>query len=324
MRAMGRRRTLNHSLPPKMHYRRGVYSYGRNDIPLARDFPSALVAYAKIHAGQVAGNTFADAATEYLKTELADKAPATQKEYRRQLALLVKVFGAMPLHQIEPGDVQDYMVARGRTVSATREKALLSSVFNFARGAHLTNAVNPCQGIKGRKSKRDRYVTDAELRAAMGVDDPMLRDFFELCYRTGQRPNDVLKMKRTQLQDGFLWVQQGKRKAKVRIVVRGPLEALLARLLKHPVASLYYIRDEKGQPPTLAALRKRWVKVRGKIGADWQIRDLRAKAASDLPDVQAARALLGHTQESTTDIYRRSRMGGVAQGVDREIAGKDE
>ena len=40
---------------------------------------------------------------------------------------------------------------------------------------------------------------------------------------------------------------------------------------------MFLIRDERGQPFTLPALRKRFKP----LGYDWQIRDLRAKAASD-------------------------------------------
>jgi hypothetical protein len=78
---------------------------------------------------------------------------------------------------------------------------------------------------------------------------------------------------------------------------------------------------QRGQPPTLAALQKRWHKARIPLGDDWPIRNLRAKAASDLSSAQQARGLLGHTLEST-DTYRRGRIGEFAQPVNRRIAGK--
>lgn len=58
----------------------------------------------------------------YLRDELKKKAVQTQREYQRQMAKLVDVFGRVPLDQISPGDVSDFMRARGVTLSATRER----------------------------------------------------------------------------------------------------------------------------------------------------------------------------------------------------------
>jgi hypothetical protein len=42
---------------------------------------------------------------------------------------------------------------------------------------------------------------------------------------------------------------------------------------------------------------------------DWQIRDLRAKAASDMATSKGAQALLGHSAATTTDRYIRGLVG---------------
>lgn len=162
---MGRRRQHDFDLPPHMHRRRGRYYYGRNQLALGADFPTALRRYAELHTGFAAPGTFAEAATAYQRDELPRKARKTQNEYERQLATLVRVFGAMRLDAIRPRDVSDYMALRP-AIAATREKALLSAVFNFGRARGFTSAPNPCAGIRGTKSRRDRYVTDAELADA--------------------------------------------------------------------------------------------------------------------------------------------------------------
>lgn len=314
--AMGRRRTLNHDLPPHMHRRAGRYYYGRNHIALGPDFAAALRRYAELHTGITPPGTFSEAAKDYARDELPGKAPKTQSEYERQLALLVRVFGAMRLDTIRPRDVADFMRARP-PIAGTREKALLSAVFSFARSSGLTDAPNPCAGIRGTKAHRDRYVTDAELSDAVARADPTLSAFLELCYFTGQRPGDVVRMRRQDLQDGALCVQQGKTGAKVRITIAGPLEAVLARLTAGTVGSLFLVRDERGQPLTLSALRKRF----DQLGCSWQIRDLRAKAASDSETSRAAQTLLGHAAATTTDGYIRHRVGERATPVMRRIAG---
>lgn len=342
---MGRRRQSNHDLPPHMHrkVRGGVprFYYGRQAIALGADFPAALRKYAELHTGFAAPGTFADAVARYKCEELPKKEAATRAGYEPQLVTLAQVFGDMPLNAIRPKDVGDFMDERakrtvdekgrvhGGPIVATREKALLSAVITFARRKGLMDGPNPCAGMKGTKSKRDRMVTHAELADACARAKPMLAAYLELCYLTGQRPADVLRMRRQDVQDGTLVVKQGKTGAKVRIELVGPLAALVARLCDvNPapaplqrdakVASLYLIRDDRGQRMTVAAMRKRFELLE----CDWQVRDLRAKAASDSATSRAAQTLLGHAAATTTDGYIRQRAGERATPIMRRITDK--
>ncbi len=322
---MGRRRTRNLHLPPLMTERRGRYYYGRNQVALGGDFPVALRKYAELHGSAIEAQTFAEIAAEYLLNGTKGLARKTSKEYERQSVMLIKVFGKCRLQDIRPVHVRQYLTARGDTIAATREKALLSTIYGYARNTGLYDGLNPCAGIRGRAAHRDVYVRDDELRAVLAVADQLVRDFLELAYLTGQRPSDVLRMRRIDMQDGALWVQQRKTGAKVRISIVGPLEALLARLTSYPVASVYLIRDERGQPLTLSAVRKRFWAARKAAGVTWQLRDLRPKAASDVESSKHAQALLGHAAASTTDGYIRRRAGQLVSPVLREtgpIAGK--
>ena len=322
---VGRRRQSNHHLPPLMTERRGRYYYGRNHLALGPDFAVALRRYAELHGASFDVATFSTVAAEYLAKGTANLASKTKAEYERQLSVLIRVFGACTLGGIRPVHVRRYLSERGNSVSATREKALLSAVYSFARNAGIYDGDNPCAGIRGVKAARNRYVSDAELSAVLSVADETTRDFLELAYLTGQRPSDVLGTRRSHIHDGSLWVTQAKTGAKVRIVIVGPLADVLAR--SYAVASVYLVRDERGQRLTLSAIRRRFWKARTKAGVDWQIRDLRAKAASDMVSVQKAQALLGHNAASTTDGYIRKRVGQVVEPVLREIgsiAGNDE
>lgn len=333
---MGRRRQHSHDLPPHMHrkMRGGVprYYYGRQGIALGTDFAAALRKYAELHAGRPVAGTFAEAVALYEREELPAKAPKTQAEYQRQLGVLV---GAFPfrLDAIKPSTVAEFMRERGKKVVdelgkthggkivATREKALLSAVFNFARARGLTDAPNPCSGIRGTKAKRDRYVGDDELRDAIAradaAGDVPLAQFLELCYLTGQRPGDVVRVRRSDAQGGVLHVRQGKTGAKVRIALVGPLAALYDRMTAGAgVASVFVVRNEAGQPLTLGGWRKRF----DKLGCDWQIRDLRAKAASDADTARDAQTLLGHAAATTTDGYIRQRAGARATPIMRKVS----
>ena len=83
-------------------------------------------------------------------------------------------------------------------------------------------------------------------------------------------------------------------------------------------APVFLIHDRRGRPFTLAALRKRF----DNLGFAWQIRDLRAKAASDSDSSLAAHTLRGHAAATTTDGYIRQRIGALATPVKRRIADK--
>jgi hypothetical protein len=316
---VGRHRIRDFDLPPGVFRRGDRYYYGKQGIALGGP-AEWFRKYAELRTGEPEQGTFADAAAVYSRDELKSKAAKTQSEYSRQLVTLVKVFGAQALDEITPGDVADFLKLRPR-IAGTREKALLSAVFNFARARHLTNARNPCAGIRGKKSKRTRYVEDAELTAAIAAarkaGDATLADYLALLYRAGQRPSDTLRIRAATV-GGRLIAQQTKTGAQVRIKVAGPLKALHKRLSKTAGSIGTLIQSRGGESVKLQALRRRF----RKLGFDWQLRDIRAKAASDLPDVQAARGLLGHAHESTTDAYRRSRMAGAADPVMRSISDK--
>src|SRR5690606_10660928 len=125
-----------------------------------------------------------------------------------------------------------------------------------------------------------------------------------------QRPGDLLKMSRQDIRDGTLLVVQEKTGAKVPIRVEGRLKRVLERALARPraIKSMYVIADKQGQRIKYNALNARFVKARKDAGVEyWQFRDIRAKTASDIPDLKKAQGLLGHAKETTTTIYRRSK-----------------
>jgi hypothetical protein len=84
-------------------------------------------------------------------------------------------------------------------------------------------------------------------------------------------------MRRQDVQDGALCVQQVKTGTNVQIELIGPLAAVVSGLAESNVSSVFLIHNKRGQPFTLAALRKRF----DKLVCDWQLRDLRAQTASD-------------------------------------------
>lgn len=330
---MGRHRTKDFDLPPHMRRKGGYYYFDhggkpRRYTPLGNSRPEALAAWARLYAAETgeelpqAAALFSHAALRYRREVLPTKARKTQIEQDKQLTRLVQVFGEMAVADITPQDVRDFLTARGATspVAANREKALLSHVINMAREWGLSSAANPCAGVRGhRESPRDRLVEDHEYAAVRAHADPTLRDALDLALYTGQRPADVLKLRRSDIRDGYLWVTQNKTKAKLRIVVEGELQRLIERITSRPVPSLYLVADDDGKPLLKDGLRYRFDKARELAGVSFQFRDMRAKAASEAETEAEAQALLGHTKRSTTDRYLRQRVGAVVRPLNKKI-----
>jgi integrase len=265
--------------------------------------------------------TFATAAKRYEKEIIPKKAPKTQVENHRELKALVGVFSAMPLDAIEPVHVRKYLDKRTAKFSANREKALLSHIFNWARQWGYTKAANPCAGVKGHKEDgRDRYVEDGEYLKVYEAADDILKDAMDLAYYTGQRVADVLGFKRSDLRDGALWVQQDKTGKKLRIEVTGELARVIERILGRPrrITSLWLLQTSAGRL-TYGALHWRFVEARQKAGVNYQLRDLRAKAATDMDELGRAQKLLGHQSRTMTEHYTRNRIGEKVAPLNRKI-----
>lgn len=136
-------------------------------------------------------------------------------------------------------------------------------------------------------------------------------DAMDLALLTGQRPADVLKLKRTDIRDGALWIVQNKTGVRLGIEITGELAATIARINARPrqAISVYLIQDENGQPLTQCALRSRFDKAGTLAKVEFQFREIRAKAATDTNDLAHSQSLLGNKNREMTEHYVKSRIG---------------
>lgn len=318
---MGRRRTRDLNLPPRMHRKGDTFYYVTSTTPrqwikLGKDLNQARIRWAELEGetANPADKTFAIVARRYEREIIPTKAIRTQRDNLAELAKLMAVFGAVAIDSIRPQDVRTYLDLRGKQAKtrANREKALLSHVFNKAREWGYTAAPNPCTGVKGHKETgRDRYVEDEEFEAVRAKGHYTLQDAMDLALLTGQRPADVLKLTRADIRDGSLHVKQNKTGKKLAIEITGELANVIERITSRPakVKGAWLIQDEGGQPLTYWMLRNRFDEARKAAGATFQFRDIRAKAATDTGDLGHAQKLLGHTNRDMTEHYTRTRKG---------------
>lgn len=314
----------------------GYYYNGRDEtgrrveIPLGTDLTEAKRRWADLECRPAPAETglMSVVFDRYARDVIPTKAPRTQRDNDACLKWLRRVFDGAPIDAVTPQHIAQYRDTRGKTapVRANREIALLSHVWNMAREWGYTAKENPVKGVRKNKEKpRDFYADNAVWSAVYAVAGPDLRDAMDLNYLTGQRPADVLKMRQADIKDGALEVRQNKTGKVLRILLdddgaRTELGRVIDRIKSRKVSSLYLVATPEGRPLTAAMLRLRFDAARlaaadaaDAAGNDalanriraFQFRDIRPKAASDLPLEHASR-LLGHTEREITEkVYRR-------------------
>ena len=314
-----------------MHVKSGNYYHVSSSLPrkwtaLGQDLNQARRKWAELEdvAANPEDNTFSVIGHRYLREILPELRAHTQRDYNQYFKLLEAVFGQIPIGEIRPRDVAEYLRVRGETskVRANREKALFSTIFNHARAWGYTDIANPCVGVKGFKEKsRDRYVSDEEYMAVWKVVHPTVQDAMDLALFTGQRTADVLKIRTADIADGVINVAQNKTGKKLRIKIEGELATVIDRILQKPrdAKNPALLQDTNGERLTYFALRSRFDKARASVAADFQFRDLRAKAATDMNDLAGAQKLLGHKNRSTTEIYTRTRRGEIVSPLKKLV-----
>lgn len=327
----------------------------RVEIPLGKDYVIAVQKWAEKQTKNIPANariTFGYVAEMYMSEIVPTKGSGTQKNNLDELANLYKFFdAAAPLDEIEPVHVRQYLdwrwkitvqrrqednaarLARGATpikftgkegqVTANREKALFSHIWNFARNKGYTKLTNPCAGIKGFKEDgRKIYIDDKIYSVVWEAAEQGLRDAMDIAYLSAQRKGDLLDFNRADLKDGHLPVEQNKTGKRLRISVTGQLADVVERINSRKVTGIALICNEKGERMTSFMLRGAFDRARAAaiekhpgLAEDiknFQFRDLRAKAATDKEEAQgmtAAQDQLGHTTSAMTAHYVRHRRG---------------
>lgn len=333
----------NKELPPRMlkRVRRlksgelwvGYYYNGRDEAgkrketPLGTDLDEARIEWAKLEQRAVPGvvRTVGDLLRRYERDIVPTKGQKTQRDNQKVIVQLLKAFDGAPLEGVTPQVIAQYRDARTAPVRANREIALLSHAYNMAREWGFTSKENPCRGVaRNKETPRDVYVTDEVWNAVYDLASVDLQVAMDLAYLTGQRPADVRKMRWSEVSDDYLLVGQGKTSMKLRIRLNredGSPTALGTLLSSLQRSGPTIVVSADGKPISEMMLRLRFEPARKAAAAkaleakdrdladaimQFQFRDIRPKAASDIDSLADASDLLGHTtQDMTQRVYRR-------------------
>ena len=304
----------------------------RKEIPLGADLNEAKVKWAKFEYKNppIIARNMGEVFDRYEERIIPGKKPRTQQDNFKELKQLRKCFDNAPIDAITPQIVAQYRDARTAKVRANREIALLSHVFTIAREWGLTEKANPCAGVRRNKETPRDFYADSQIWDAVYMHAAQeLKDAMQLAYLTGQRPADVLKISIHDLTDDFLLVGQGKTQKRLRISLRyegmetklsALIDDLMERRMLSGIRNSRLITNSGGLRMSSQMLRNRWDEARLKAAkqavADdnhelaasirqFQFRDIRPKAASEIGLEHASR-LLGHSKEEITrKVYRR-------------------
>ena len=304
----------------------------RKEIPLGTDLDQAKIEWARLErkTPPKPNHLMAYVFDRYEKEIIPGKSIRTQSDNHKELKQLRKAFESAPIESITPQVVAQYRDARTAKVRANREIALLSHTFTIAREWGLTDKANPCFGVRRNKERpRDYYAGEIVWNAVYSEAAQELKDAMDLAYLTGQRPADVLKIAATDLNNGFLLIGQGKTEKRLRLRLEDAgiqsglstfIDELLERRALSGVKTSTLITNSSGLRMSQQMLRNRWDDAREKaaikVATDgdpalaasirqFQFKDIRPKAASEIELTHASR-LLGHsTEEMTKKVYRR-------------------
>lgn len=176
------------------------------------------------------------------------------------------------IDSVTPATITGYRDARTAKVRANREIAPLSHVFNIARKWGLTTRESPCQGVrKNEETPRDYYANDVVWDAVYVKAAQELKDAMDLAYLTGQRPADVLVMRKDDVEGNYLGVQQNKTHKKLRIKMTdgdepNSLGLFIGKMAERNAQHIfsYLVVSARGKRMTAKMLRDRWDDARGR------------------------------------------------------------
>lgn len=344
MRPMGRRRTTDQGLEPRVYLKHGAYYYVHRSTgkwePLGRDKVAANAKariYNDPHDAYGTLVYWLDMFIIDCTARVAAKtlAPRTLADYTGAVGTdekpgPLRLYFAPPLTPLDLTSemVQDYLdecAEAGRPFPGNREKAALSSCMSWLirKGKVPGLKVNPCLRASGvqrnPEPKRERYVTHDEYRAVWAHAHPNVRLMMELTYRTLQRPeSDILNwttgVVHTTDAGRELRFRQGKTGRQMRVQLTDALHQLMAQAVGEvPQLHQPIVHTRKGDAYTydgLSAMLKRAI-AKAKLATPFGFRDLKGKGATDMwragVPIEQIQLLCGHEDKTTTEIYVKQR-----------------
>ena len=320
---MGRKRTQDFNLPPRMQRKGTRYYYVCNEkprrwIPLGADLATAKRRWAELDAGTPQGMSVGDLVLRYI--DRSDRPPTTLAQYMSYQRALADAF------PIPAAQLRSQHVALWRELPAQRARltythgciGLLSSAFRLGAEQWLCE---PLTVRRERLTGRDRVLEPGEFRAIRACAVEWLQVAMDIGYLTSQRPSDIRSARWSQVVEEQLLFTQQKTGQRLAVTITSDLRGVLERARQRPILGLYIVATAKGRPVSKDMMSDAWIAACEAAGVlDAQFRDIRAMAAKAAEEGgQDFQALLGHTTRAMSERYLKGRRTIKAEPVRRKL-----
>ena len=308
-----RPRKKDRHLPACVYQRHGAYYLVKRGkwTHLGADLGRALQEYARLQTHSSGMAELIEAALPHITR---GKKPATVDQYTVAARKLQKILAEFAPEQVLPKHVAQMKRGLADTPNmANRCLSVLRLVFDYALEEQLVDS-NPCAGIKRLPEKaRERLIEQGEFQRIRDKAAPRLQTIMDICFLTGQRLMDVVKLHRSALKDEGIYFQQDKTDAKVLVRWTPELRVAVDSI---PKTAVFLFSTRRGGPPSYMTIRDQWKRACKAAGiSDTQMRDIRAMSATEAKrQGKNATVLLGHASEQMTRRYLRGRDATQADG----------
>jgi integrase len=261
--------------------------------------------------------TVADLCTRFLKDHLPRVRPATQRDYRQQIAVdILPAFGRMKVATVSHADVDAFhrRISERAPTHANRVLACLSKAFSLSVRWGW-RADNPCRGVeRNQEHKRVRYLSGTELerltKALEELRDQGAANAVRLLLLTGCRRGELLAARWDDFDlEAGVWTKPGST-TKQKTTHHVPLSQAACQLLagmRELANNAEYLFPARFTPHRLD-LDDAWGALRKAADIpNVRLHDLRHTYASVLASqglsLPVIGALLGHSTAGTTHRY---------------------
>lgn len=311
-----RPRKKDRHLPACVYHKHGAYWLVRKGKweRLGKELPASFTA-PRIATRRTAFSDLIDSAMDTIKPNVGK---STWRNYQTAAGKLKHAFADIVPGQLNEWDVWDFRDLYAETPNMTnRCLSLLRQICSYAVRRRIMHS-NPAVNVEPLDEKqRDRLISKPEYERIYEKAGPRLQCIMDMLYLTGQRVNDVLKIKRADLTDEGIYFKQQKTGSKVLVRWTPELKTLVERikgLVSIPTLTLFQGRYRKA--PDYASVHLQWQTACEEAGvSNAQLRDLRAMSLTQTDDEgKNATALAGHSSKAMTRRYLRAKKITVADG----------
>jgi integrase len=273
---------------------------------------------AERRAARIKERTVGDAFAEWLAVAKYKK--RTWSDDKRLWELwLAKPLTRRPLSEVTTSELQRVAqeIGRSHPRTANKARALLSTVWNHSIRLGEAESNPARQVTRFPETSRERCLTDAEFERflrAVAVEEPTWRDYFLLALLTGQRRDNLCRMKWDEIDFRHCVWNIPSAKAKSRRATTVPLTQLAIGLLerrREEISGPWIFPSALGSVDgCIREPRKPWLRILKRAGiSDLRVHDLRRSVgtwlgANNTNSYTIARAL-GHQSVRSGEVYVR-------------------